>query len=77
MTPKEHLKQIINNFISMACPKYNKGVVEHGGGLWEKRNLIGMAKEEVIDLFVYLDSLEEQIKELEKQGIILGKKEEE
>jgi len=77
MTPKEHLKQVINDFNDLVSEKYMKGVAEHGGGLWYKRDLIKMAKEEAVDLFVYLDSLDKQIEELEKRGIYLGTREEE
>lgn len=76
MTIKEHLKRIINGFIELISQKYLKGAVEHGGSLWEKKNLVGKAKEEVVDLYSYLDALEIQLDKLEKEhGIILGTEE--
>lgn len=77
-TIKEHLKRIINNFVDLISQKYIRGAVEHGGSLWEKKDLIGKAKEEVVDLYSYLDALEIQLDKLEKEhGIVLGTQEDE
>lgn len=50
------------NFVKSAGFKYRKGQWQHGGSLWEKKDLITKAKEEVIDQWFYLDALEKQIK---------------
>ena len=65
MTPEQeaHLKGLTDRFVSFVDRKYRAGQKEHGGDLWKKKDIIGMAKEEVADLWVYLDTLEQQINE--------------
>jgi hypothetical protein len=51
----------IDKFSHLAELKYRAGQDQHGGQLWEKKGLLWKAKEEVIDLWFYLDALEKQI----------------
>lgn len=63
MTPKQnaHLKRIQNSFHKEVKRKYEKGQLQHGGNLFEKRDILDMAMEEIIDLYVYLHTLREQL----------------
>lgn len=58
---KKFLLLSLFNFVKFAGIKYRKGQQQHGGNLWEKKDLITKAKEEVIDQWFYLDALEKQI----------------
>jgi hypothetical protein len=69
-----HRDGIIADFSRLCTEKYNKGQVEHGGNLWEKKGLIDMAIDEAIDQVVYLLTLKKQI---EESGVVLGSKEDE
>lgn len=53
----ENLLAIRSGFVSLITDKYEKGVAEHGGNGWEMptHNIVDNAKEEVVDLVVYLD----------------------
>ena len=57
----EHLARVKTNFTELATDKYIKGQSQHGGNLWEKKNLIDMAIDEAIDQVIYLLTLKEQI----------------
>ena len=59
---KEHITSIIDEAVNLMYTKYKKGVREHGGNLWDKKDLIDMAISEAIDQVVYLLTLKEQIK---------------
>lgn len=51
----EHIDGIINRFSIFARQKYEQGVIEHGGYLWEKNCLVEAMKE-AVDLVIYLDT---------------------
>lgn len=55
----EHQISLILYFAQKAKQKYDKGVQEHGEGLWTKSDdeLLEAAMEEVIDLMHYLTTL--------------------
>lgn len=59
---EEHLTGLTTRFATHVTRKYLKGAQEHGGNLWEKDGLLQEAKDEVVDLWVYLDTLEQQLK---------------
>lgn len=65
MTPQQelHLKQIKDQFISLADKKYRKGQAEHGGNLMDASDmqLIEWAIDEAIDQIVYLVTLKEKL----------------
>lgn len=63
MTPdrEAHLQRMQNKFISLSRTKYENGQIEHGGKMWEKPGMIEHAKEEIVDLWHYITTLEEQI----------------
>lgn len=56
-------QESLKRFNERASEKFDIGKKQHGGNLWEKKDLISMAKDEVIDQWFYLDSLEKQIKD--------------
>jgi hypothetical protein len=66
---QEHLHALTGRFVDQVTEKYVAGQKEHGGDLWRKKGIIKMAKEEVVDMWVYLDTLEQQLKDA---GIVLG-----
>lgn len=53
-------KESLERFVNLASLKFDKGAELHGGFLWLKKDLILKAKEEVIDMWFYLDSLQKQ-----------------
>lgn len=69
MTPdrEAHLQRMQDKFLAQSRQKYEAGQIEHGGLMWEKPGMLEHAKEEVIDLWHYLCTLEEQIAQLKTQ----------
>ena len=65
MTKKqtEHLTDLMLEFNNILKKKYAKGAKQHGGNLWEKKDLIDMAIEEAVDQVTYLLTLKQQIKD--------------
>ena len=59
---KEHITSIMDDTVNLMYTKYKAGVRQHGGNLWDKKDLIDMAISEAIDQVVYLLTLKEQIK---------------
>lgn len=59
---KEHIDKVMEDTVNLMYSKYKKGVREHGGNLWDKKELIDMAISEAIDQVVYLLTLKQQIK---------------
>jgi hypothetical protein len=63
MTPEQekHIKSIQSLFNKLSQSKYEKGVKEHGGNLWQvpKSEILDMAIEEAIDQVVYLLTLKQ------------------
>lgn len=66
---QQHMKDLGRRFIEFMEPKYIKGAEEHGGDIHDMKalQLLNCAKEEVVDLWVYLDTLEEKLKLSEEQ----------
>jgi hypothetical protein len=60
---EEHLKKVKDSFSNEVDRKYRAGQAQHGGNLWLKKDLIGKALEEIIDLYVYMATLKEQIEQ--------------
>lgn len=60
---EQHVKGIAEKFAKLMSAKYEKGVKEHGGNLWEvdMHQMVEMALEEAIDQVVYLMTLKEQL----------------
>lgn len=60
----EHIGKIVLDFSRKANEKYEKGVIEHGGNLWEHETLwlVEQAMDEAIDQYVYLYTLREKIR---------------
>lgn len=50
-----HITGIIERFAYDAYEKYVAGQLEHGGNLWEK-DVLKEARQETLDLVVYLDT---------------------
>lgn len=63
MNPKAHANQIFDDLRKQAIAKYMAGQKEHGGKLWEipLPEMVGFAKEEVIDQGSYLWTIADQI----------------
>jgi hypothetical protein len=59
---EHHLQAILASFEAEVSDKYRKGAAEHGGHLWEKPGMIDEAMNEVLDLYVYLYTLRDQIR---------------
>jgi hypothetical protein len=57
----DHMDSLIDAFRLEFEKKYTKGVRSHGGGLWKKPHLIQEAKGEILDLWAYMLSLNDQI----------------
>ena len=55
-----HLDRIVNRLSADLRAKYEAGQQHHGGNLWEKPGMLEQAIEEVLDLAVYLYTLQEQ-----------------
>lgn len=68
MTPDQiqHENSIIEEFVSDHMAKYEKGAIEHGGGLWQvpPDQLLAMGIEEVLDQASYLYTLKPQLRKL-------------
>ena len=58
---EKELKDSLERLTNLADLKYRAGQKQHGGNLEEKKGLLWKAKEEVIDMWFYLDALEKQI----------------
>lgn len=58
---EKHIDSLVEVFSKKAKFKYAAGVKEHGGNIWElpKEKLIEAAEEEIIDMWVYLQTLKE------------------
>ncbi len=69
----EHVAGLISTLEDLIISKYEAGVKEHGGQLWEKKGLIDMAIDEAVDQVVYLLTLKQQI---EASGVQLGERDE-
>ena len=55
-----HLARILARVNADMRAKYEAGQIEHGGNLWEKPGMLEQAIAEVLDLAVYLYTLQEQ-----------------
>jgi len=64
---EKHLQRIKDQFIQLADQKYRAGQKEHGGDLWTMglKQLINNLKDEIVDAFTYLQTLEDNLNELE------------
>lgn len=60
---EQHLLDIKDYFLTVVDPKYRKGQAEHGGTLLNKSCLwlIDESIKEVVDQFVYLVTLKQQL----------------
>lgn len=72
MSTKEelHKKQILNPFVEGFIKKYDKGVAEHGGGLYRKplTKILDWGYEEILDFVCYYSTVQQHIKEIEKMA---------
>lgn len=60
----EHCDSIMIEATERIRAKYDAGVKEHGGNLWEQDGLLEESINEVIDLLVYLLTFKQQLKDL-------------
>ena len=61
---QHHLDAILVRLTTQLSDKYQRGQEEHGGNLWLKSGLLNFAIEEVLDLVVYLFTLDDQLQGL-------------
>jgi len=63
---KEDLKQIEEFIVGNLYPKYQKGVEEHGGNIWEKSVplFVTESRNEITDLAVYLYHLSKKCEQI-------------
>lgn len=68
MTPEQtkHVQDIAEAFRVAVSAKYEHGVKEHGGNLWERsiEYLLDQAIDENIDQFVYLMTLKQKLQKV-------------
>lgn len=64
LTTARHRDYIADTAARMIREKYDRGVKEHGGGLWlhTEDDILDMAIEEAVDLVVFLLSLRDKRK---------------
>lgn len=60
---ENHLDDLKDDFLDLVDPKYRAGAAEHGGNIWDMpvEKLLESALEEVVDLFVYLRTLQQKL----------------
>ena len=58
---ERHLHYIKERISPLITAKYRKGQAQHGGRLWEDRNVFSDALEEVGDLVSYIITLEQKL----------------
>ena len=58
----EHIMKLNQQFADEATEKYEKGCIEHGGGMWNmtKEELLDEAIQEAIDQVIYLMTLRDK-----------------
>ena len=64
-TPLDHALAVADNLSTRLVNKYLDGQREHGGRLWRKP-VLAFAIEEIIDLPVYMLTLEEQLADVRR-----------
>ena len=62
---RSHANHIAQRFAAKIMAKYERGVIEHGGNLWERppRELLDYAIDEAVDQACYLMTLREELYE--------------
>jgi hypothetical protein len=66
---QKHLDKILSSFNNMATIKYKAGQTEHGGRLWTKSGMLDQALDEIIDLYIYMITLKQQMEEQHKAEV--------
>lgn len=61
-TQHAHIDGIVERFSGEAKTKYEHGQREHGGNLYEKPGMMRHLRQEVLDLVVYQDTMDEQLR---------------
>lgn len=56
----KHINDLINLASSLMKSKYENGVKEHEGNLWESKNILDEAINEALDLLIYLLTIKYQ-----------------
>ena len=59
-----HMENGVTEFVRDYRAKQARGQSEHGGNLWEKPSMLRHAKDEVLDQWAYLTTLDKQLREL-------------
>lgn len=63
---RHHLDEICKEAIARLRKKYEDGQEQHGGTLYLKRGMLGQARQEADDLFIYLSTVAKQHSQLVK-----------
>lgn len=69
---RQHLEQVIRDFVYHTTDKYIKGQIEHGGNLYEKSIdfLLDQMEMEAIDQFVYVRTLRARLQNLVRAEVV-------
>jgi hypothetical protein len=59
-----HAAEVADRFSADLQEKYTRGFREHGGRIWLKPGMMKQARGEILDLAVYLDVTERQLREI-------------
>ena len=63
---EKHLKTLKADFVKTLDKKYRQGASEHGGNIWDNDHLLDEAIAETVDLYSYLRTLQDLIREIKK-----------
>ena len=67
---QEHLEEMQAEFLKLSTEKYVKGQEEHGGKMWLKPGMLQHLKEELVDAWHYVTTLEMQLKDRQVDDVI-------
>lgn len=59
---EQHLEDVEDRFCLRLDEKYRAGQLEHGGNVWAKPGIMRQMTNEVLDLTVYRDVMEQQLR---------------
>ena len=62
---EEHLKKLKESFAKALDKKYRAGAAEHGGCIWDNPRLLDEAIDETVDLYAYLMTFRDVLREIQ------------
>lgn len=65
-TPEEHKKEILDPFQKKFAEKYDRGVEEHGGGLYHKplSKMMDWGYDEILDFVCYYSTIQQHLDQI-------------